>query len=107
SLEDIKLFGKKHGICPYYLIRKFMLISQCIIYTYNYLVDPQIYDIVTKNLSQNCIVILDEAHNIDNYCIEALSFTIKRITLDNASKTLKNIEEKMKEEKKTLNDYLQ
>lgn len=107
SLEDIKLFGKKHGICPYYLIRKFMLISQCIIYTYNYLIDPQIYEIVTKNLSQNCIVILDEAHNIDNYCIEALSFTIKRITLDNASKTLKNIEEKMKEERKTLNDYLQ
>lgn len=106
SLEDIKELGMKEGLCPYYLVRKLMTVSQCTIYTYNYLIDPQIYEIVTKNLSLNCVIFLDEAHNIDNYCIEALSFNIKRNTLDNAAKTVKILEEKTKEEKLELKNYL-
>ena len=37
-----------------------------IIYSYHYLLDPKISERVSKELSKDCIVVFDEAHNIDN-----------------------------------------
>ena len=45
-------------------------------YNYSYLLDPKIANIVSDKLPQNCIVVFDEAHNIDNVCIEVLSVTL-------------------------------
>ncbi|WUR03369.1 general transcription and DNA repair factor IIH helicase subunit XPD (RAD3) [Vairimorpha necatrix] len=91
TLEKLLELGKSKGICPYYLIRNSLPIFDCIIYTYNYLIDPKIYGIVSKDLSEDCIIIFDEAHNIDSHCIEALTYEIKRKTLDNATKCLKKL----------------
>ena len=33
-------------------------------YSYYYLLDPKVADLVSKELSKNCIVIFDESHNI-------------------------------------------
>jgi len=33
---------------------------------------------VSKELSSNCIVVFDEAHNIDDACIEALTVKIRK-----------------------------
>lgn len=35
-----------------------------IIYSYHYLLDPKIAERVSKELSKDCIVVFDEAHNI-------------------------------------------
>ena len=35
-----------------------------IIYSYHYLLDPKIAERVSKELSKECIVVFDEAHNI-------------------------------------------
>ena len=47
-----------------------------IIYSYHYLLDPKIAERVSKELSKDCIVVFDEAHNIDNVCIESLSIDL-------------------------------
>lgn len=35
-----------------------------IIYSYHYLLDPKIAERVSRELSKDCIVVFDEAHNI-------------------------------------------
>lgn len=34
------------------------------VYSYHYLLDPKIADIVSKELSKSSVVVFDEAHNI-------------------------------------------
>lgn len=106
TLEKLLDFGKENKICPYYLVRKGLDICDCVIYTYNYLIDPKIYGIVSKDLKSDSIIIFDEAHNIDNHCIEALTYEIKRSTLDSATrclkKLIKSVEIKKKEQRNIL-----
>ena len=33
-------------------------------YSYYYLLDPKVADLVSKDLDRECIVVFDEAHNI-------------------------------------------
>ncbi|KAK1351182.1 DNA repair helicase Rad3 [Hamiltosporidium tvaerminnensis] len=103
SIEKLKLLSIEKSICPYFLARKLLPLSDCIIYTYNYLLDPHISDIVSKSLPSNTLVIFDEAHNIDNSAIEALTIELKRYDLDVSTKCIKIIENKIKEMK--LNSY--
>jgi DNA excision repair protein ERCC-2 len=39
---------------------------------------------VSKEMEKECVVVFDEAHNIDNVCIEALSVNIWQQTIDSA-----------------------
>ncbi|KAK7686789.1 TFIIH/NER complex ATP-dependent 5'-3' DNA helicase subunit [Cerrena zonata] len=48
--------------------------------------DPKIADRVSKELSKDSIVIFDEAHNIDNVCIESLSLDLTDDTLKKATR---------------------
>lgn len=43
---------------------------------------------VSRELERECIVVFDEAHNIDNVCIEALSVNLRMQTLDAASRNI-------------------
>lgn len=106
TLDKLINIGKSKGICPYYMIRNGLGMCDCIIYTYNYLIDPKIYGIVSKDLGENCIIIFDEAHNIDSHCIEALTFEIKRNTLDNATRCLKTIIKLLENKKKEQHNIL-
>lgn len=43
---------------------------------------------VSRELERECIVVFDEAHNIDNVCIEDMSVNIRRQTLDSAARNV-------------------
>lgn len=92
NFGDITELGKKHGFCPYFAIREAILQCDCIVYPYNYLIDPAIYAIISEKFQNDCFVIFDEAHNIDSYCIEALSITLNRKTLESATVVIKKLE---------------
>lgn len=96
DFDDIKSLGETMGFCPYFLTRNNLTMFDCVIYPYNYLIDPTIYSIVSKDLSKDSFVIFDEAHNIDSHCIESLSSEISRNTLEAGSKILSLIERKIK-----------
>lgn len=68
-----------------------------IIYSYHYLLDPKIAERVSKDLSKDCIVVFDEAHNIDNVCIESLSTDITEDSLRKATRGAQNLENKINE----------
>uniref|UniRef100_A0A8D3E699 General transcription and DNA repair factor IIH helicase subunit XPD n=1 Tax=Scophthalmus maximus TaxID=52904 RepID=A0A8D3E699_SCOMX len=100
NLDDLKDFGRRKGWCPYYLARYSILHANIVVYSYHYLLDPKIADLVSKELSKKSIVVFDEAHNIDNVCIDSMSVNITRRTLDNCHKnvdTLQNTIQKIKE----------
>lgn len=46
----------------------------------------QISNLVSKELERESIVVFDEAHNIDNVCIEALSVTLDKRSLERSSR---------------------
>ena len=78
-----------------------------IIYSYHYLLDPKIAERVSKELSKDCIVVFDEAHNIDNVCIESLSIDLTEDSLRKATRGAANLERKIDEMKATDEDKLQ
>lgn len=72
-----------------------------IIYSFHYLLDPKIADQVSKEMSKDSIVVFDEAHNIDNVCIESLSIDLTRPMLDSAARSCVKLENKIEEIKRT------
>jgi len=52
------------------------------------MLDSKISEAIYKEVSKDCIVVFDEAHNIDNICLEAFSVDINSRLLSNASKNL-------------------
>ncbi|KAG0233590.1 DNA-dependent ATPase of the nucleotide excision repair factor 4 complex [Actinomortierella wolfii] len=106
TLDDIKTISKSKGICPYYLARRLIGYADVIIFSYHYLLDPKIADLITKELSANSIVVFDEAHNIDNVCIDSLSIDIMRPTLEASSKSINKLSEKIEEMKQSGSEKL-
>jgi len=108
TLEDLRKYGEIHSICPYYLARKLISSSTIIVYNYMYLLDPKISEMVTKEMKKDCVVLFDEAHNIDDVCIEALTVRINRNILEHATKNLESLKsqvEKLKDDDlKTLEE---
>uniref|UniRef100_A0A8C4H1G1 General transcription and DNA repair factor IIH helicase subunit XPD n=1 Tax=Dicentrarchus labrax TaxID=13489 RepID=A0A8C4H1G1_DICLA len=77
-----------------------ILHANIVVYSYHYLLDPKIADLVSKELAKNSVVVFDEAHNIDNVCIDSMSVNITRRTLDRCQTnvdTLQNTIQKIKE----------
>lgn len=78
-----------------------------IIYSYHYLLDPKIAERVSRELSKDCIVVFDEAHNIDNVCIESLSIDITEDSLRKATRGAVNLERRIEQLKETDSEKLQ
>jgi DNA excision repair protein ERCC-2 len=66
SLEDLKAFGRAKGWCPYFLARHILSYAGVVVYNYQYLLDPKISSLVSRELEDKSVVVFDEAHNIDN-----------------------------------------
>ena len=47
---------------------------------------------VSRELEKECVVVFDEAHNIDNVCIEALSVNLRQHTLNAARRNIQKLE---------------
>lgn len=107
DFEEMRELGASLGICPYYFVRNHLALCDCIIYPYNYLIDPTIYSIISKDLPRDSFVIFDEAHNIDAHCIEALSTEITRNTLEAASRILSVVEKSIRRKKEAIEQELQ
>ena len=76
TLADLRDFGRKKGWCPYFLARHMISFANVVVYNYQYLLDPKVANMVSRELERECVVVFDEAHNIDNVCIEALSVNL-------------------------------
>jgi DNA excision repair protein ERCC-2 len=107
TFDGIMKYGEQHKQCPYFTARRMMPYCNVIIYSYHYLLDPKIADRVSKELSKDCIVVFDEAHNIDNVCIESLSIDLTEDVLRKATKGVNNLDRKITEMKSSDAEKLQ
>ena len=82
NLDDLKALGRNKGYCPYFMARRAMKQANFIVYSYHYLLDPKIAEVVSKEIAQNSVVVFDEAHNIDNICIDSMSVKVNKRLLD-------------------------
>ena len=88
DLEHLKKWGKERGWCPYYLTRQAINHANILVFNYQYMLDPKVAKMVSKELESESIIVFDEAHNIDSVCIEALSVTINDRGLEQATRSL-------------------
>ena len=74
--------GRKLKACPYFATRELKNGAQLIICPYNYLVDPKIRKSMEISI-KNQVLVLDEAHNIEDSAREAVSgnFNIEEIAI--------------------------
>lgn len=91
----MRAFGKNRGWCPYFLARHMVQFANVIVYSYQYLLDPKVAGIISKELQKESVIVFDEAHNIDNVCIEALSVSVRRVTLEGANRNLNKIRQEI------------
>ncbi|XP_064600102.1 general transcription and DNA repair factor IIH helicase subunit XPD-like [Liolophura sinensis] len=95
GLDELKEYGRRHNLCPYFLARHAITHANIVVYSYYYLLDPKIANMVSKELAKQSVVVFDEAHNIDNVCIESMSVYLTRKTLDKCQKNLETLSQQI------------
>ncbi|KAK3886088.1 hypothetical protein Pcinc_009742, partial [Petrolisthes cinctipes] len=99
DLEDLVKLGKKIKACPYYISRSILATAEFVICPYNYLIDPLIRESMEIHLNDH-VMVLDEAHNIEDSAREAASCTITKTEVLEARDDL----ERIAQEKYKVND---
>lgn len=94
-MQDLRAFGKEKGWCPYYLARRMIQCANVVVYSYQYLLDPKVAGIISKEMQRESVVVFDEAHNIDNVCIEALSVRVRQQTLEGATRNISRMSQEI------------
>ena len=107
TLQELKEFGREKKWCPYFLARQTLQKANVVVYNYQYLLDPKVAGLVSREFEDNAIVVFDEAHNIDNVCIEALSVNLRSQTLDAAQRNITTLNTRIAEVKQTDRQRLQ
>ena len=73
DVEELAAAGREHGGCPYFAARSMAQSADLVMCPYNYIIDPGVRAAMGVELA-GAVVLLDEAHNIENACTEAGSF---------------------------------
>ena len=110
NLDDLTQLGQKNGWCPYFLARYTVQHANVVVYSYHYLLDPKIAEIVSKDLPKQSVIVFDEAHNIDNVCIDSMSLSLNRRLLQRAAENLDSLSGQLKrlkahDESRLKNEY--
>jgi len=92
NLDDLKDYCRPRGWCPYFYARWAIQQANIIVYSYHYLLDPKIAQVVSKELPRNAVVVFDEAHNIDNTCIDSMSVKITRKLVERCDTSIQALE---------------
>lgn len=107
DLEELKKWGKGKNWCPYYLTRQAINHATVLVFNYQYMLDPKVAKMVSKELESESIIVFDEAHNIDSVCIEALSVTVNDRNLDQATRSLGRLSSEVSRLKASDSERLQ
>ncbi|KAH7479926.1 Fanconi anemia group J protein [Phytophthora ramorum] len=75
DIEDLVQLAQKHRECAYFHAREALDHANIVFAPYNYLLDPTIRDAVGITLKDS-IIILDEAHNVEDTCRSSASVEV-------------------------------
>ena len=51
TLEDLRIFGRKQGWCPYFLARHMLTFANVVVYNYQYMLDPKVSKVASEHLA--------------------------------------------------------
>ncbi len=88
-LEHLLDVCRRHNLCPYEISCTLAKEAEVIIADYNHIINEGIRDALFKKTGkhmQDCIIIMDEAHNLPQRSRELLTRTLSTYVLDNAIK---------------------
>jgi DNA excision repair protein ERCC-2 len=91
NIEDLLEMGKDQHICPYFSAKSLIASSDFILCNYPYIIDYKVNEELLKNLTKESIVIIDEAHNIDDVCVDSMTLKIDKFLLDKAHENLQTL----------------
>ena len=121
TIDDLKALGSHEGWCPYYASRKFLPKADVVVFSYQYLLDARVsasapifgtdaarhvVDAAGALPQDPAVVVFDEAHNIDEVCIESLTVRLNRHKLDAASDNVKLLFNEIKQAKRVNEESL-
>lgn len=101
TLADLRALGRKRGHCPYFSARRAIAAASVVVFNYQYMIDPKVASLVSRDLERECIVVFDEAHNIDTVCIDALSVALRDGTLAAADANVRRLKAAVERTKET------
>lgn len=104
DLEDVVNMGRRARICPYYLCKNLKNDSDIIFCPYNYLIDPLIRSSLDITL-KGSVVILDEAHNIEDSSRDAASLSVFQSEILEAKQDIELVAHHHKEHKELADKY--
>ncbi|OQR99946.1 hypothetical protein ACHHYP_03880 [Achlya hypogyna] len=88
DIEELVALGEDVQECPYYYTHSAVEQASLVFCPYNYIMDPSIRAAVKIDL-KSAIVILDEAHNIEDVCRSAASMELTYLQLEEAIASFK------------------
>eukprot|EP00871_Galdieria_phlegrea_P000853 jgi/Galph1/1769/GphlegSOOS_G436.1 len=91
DIEDLVKVGRRHNMCPYFASQELMKDAELIFCPYSYLLDPVVRNAMQVNLHDS-IIILDEAHNIEDICRETASCEVSVEDLEQARTELEQLQ---------------
>eukprot|EP00794_Sanderia_malayensis_P019946 gene19946-21899_t len=80
DIEDLAKLGDKNKVCPYYMSRELRTNADLIFMPYNYVLDFKSRHANSIDLN-GTIILLDEAHNVEQICEDTASFDLTSFDL--------------------------
>ena len=102
TVDELKEKTKKYKFCPYYYEKEKSKKSDIVFLPYNYIFDMKILK-RSKIILSNSILIIDEAHNLQDICSDSSSIDINTNIFDDIIKDLKSLKEYLEEYEKMNN----
>jgi regulator of telomere elongation helicase 1 len=90
DIEELYSIGQKSGFCPFYFQRNKKEIADILFLPYNYIFEAKFRKVLKLEL-KNAIVLIDEAHNMENVCESAKSFDLSTKMIDECLYDLKQV----------------
>lgn len=97
DIEELVKLGNHRKICPYFHSREFSQSADLVLLPYNYLLDSSIRRTVKLDWSK-CIIIFDEAHNLERVASDAASFSLSSTDLAMCIQEMQTVLTKLRDE---------
>lgn len=69
GIDELMAVGKERGWCPYYTARHALSFANVIVYNYQYLLDPKVAGLISRDLARECVVVFDEVRSLLFCCL--------------------------------------
>ncbi|KAL0235413.1 hypothetical protein GEMRC1_001995 [Eukaryota sp. GEM-RC1] len=96
SLNKLREYGSQCSTCPYFLARNSLVSADIIVMSFLYLIDPKVSSVIESHkLVENSIIVFDEAHNLDDLCMEAYSVDLSLTILAHVTVSVIELTERL------------